>query len=44
MPVSKDFPDIVSQEGHEQGTANASNPKEKIGGQLWRIDFLFVHR
>jgi hypothetical protein len=41
--MSKDFPDVVPQQqnGH---TANATNPEEKVGRQLPRIDLLLVHR
>jgi hypothetical protein len=41
---SEDFPDVVSQQGEHKHTANAANPEQKVGCQLWRIDLLFVHR
>jgi hypothetical protein len=41
--VSEDFPHVMSQESHQQHTAHAGNPEQKIGGQFRRIDFLFVH-
>ena len=36
---SKRFPDVVSQENDH--TANPTNPEEKVGRQLRRIDFAF---
>jgi hypothetical protein len=40
--LSKHFPDVVCQQ--DENAANATNPEEKVGGQLGRIDLLFVHR
>jgi hypothetical protein len=40
--LSKDFPDVVCQKNDH--AANATNPEEKVGRQLGRIDLLFVHR
>jgi hypothetical protein len=42
--ISKDFPDVASQQSDQHDTANATNPEQKIGSQFQRIDFLFVHR
>ena len=35
--------DEVSKEDREQQNSNATDPEEKMLGQLWGIDFLFVH-
>jgi hypothetical protein len=38
----KDFPDVMCQQN--DNAADASNPEEKVGRQLGRIDLLSVHR
>ena len=40
--LSKDFPDVMCQQN--DNAANATNPQEKVGRQLGRIDLFFVHR
>jgi hypothetical protein len=40
--LSKDFPDEVCHQN--ENAANATNPEEKVSGQIERIDLLFVHR
>jgi hypothetical protein len=33
----------MSKENHQQQDSNATNPEEKMLGQLWGIDLLLVH-
>jgi len=33
----------MSEENHEQQTAEATNPEKKMLGQLWGIDLFLVH-
>jgi hypothetical protein len=42
-PASKNVVDEMSEENHQQQTSEATNPKEKMLGQLWGIDLLLVH-
>lgn len=43
IDASKDLPDVMSQKRGHQQTADTANPKQEVGGQLGRIDFLLVH-
>jgi hypothetical protein len=42
-PASKNVVDEMSKENHQQQTSDATNPEEKMLGQLWRIDLFLVH-
>jgi hypothetical protein len=41
--ASKNVVDEMSKENNQQQTSDATNPEEKMLGQLWGIDFLLVH-
>jgi hypothetical protein len=42
-PASQNVVDVMSEENHQQQTCDATNPEEKMLGQLWRIDLFLVH-
>jgi hypothetical protein len=41
--ASQNVPDEMSKEKREQQTSDATNPEEKMFGQLWGIDLFLVH-
>jgi hypothetical protein len=42
-PASQNVVDEMSKENRQQQTSEATNPEEKMLGQLWGIDLLLVH-
>jgi hypothetical protein len=41
--ASQNVPDEMSKEKHQQQSSDATNPEEKMLGQLWGIDLFLVH-
>jgi len=42
-PASQNVIDVMSKENRQQQTSDATNPEEKMLGQLWGINLLLVH-